>query len=67
MKTSKVVELVPEGRYIAEVDVPLIETDSQWSPCFSLDDAEKLDEVRFALRRGEGCRCSTSAFETLTS
>jgi hypothetical protein len=53
MKTSKVVELVREGRYVAEVDVTLIETESEWSPYFSLDDAEKLDEVRFALRRGD--------------
>jgi hypothetical protein len=53
MKTSKVVELVREGLYVAEVDVTLIETESEWSPYYSLDDAEKLDGVRFALRRGD--------------
>ena len=53
MKTSKVVELVREGRYVAEVDVTLIETESDWSPYFSLDDAEKIDQMRFALRRGD--------------
>jgi hypothetical protein len=46
-------ELVREGRYLAEVPVTLIETGSGWSPYLSLKDAEKLDEVRLALRRGD--------------
>ena len=53
MKTRPTVELVHEGRFAAEVDVSLIETDSDWSPYYSLDDAEKLDAVRLALRRGD--------------
>lgn len=53
MKTKQSVELVHEGRYAAEVDVSLIETDSGWSPYFSLEDAEKLDAVRLALRAGD--------------
>lgn len=52
-KTTKTVELVREGRYVAEVDVELIETDAEWSPYFSADDAEKLEAVRLALRRGD--------------
>jgi hypothetical protein len=44
---------VREGRYLAEVTVTLIETGSEWSPYYSLEDAEKLDEVRLALRRGD--------------
>jgi hypothetical protein len=32
--------------------VDLIETEEGWSPYLSLADAEKLDEVRAALRRG---------------
>ncbi len=52
IKTSSSVELVKEGRYVAEVDVPLIETDGGWSPCLSLEDARKLDKVRAALRAG---------------
>ena len=39
------------GSYVAEVDIELIETDAGWSPYLSLKDAEKLDDVREALRR----------------
>lgn len=49
----KAVELIHEGRYAAEVPVELIEDDTGWSPYFSLEDAQKLDAVRLALRRGE--------------
>jgi hypothetical protein len=35
------------------VDVDLIESESGWSPYLSLEDAEKLDEVREALRQGD--------------
>ncbi len=38
---------------MAEVEVELIYTDEGWSPYLSLDDAQKLDEVRLALRRGD--------------
>jgi hypothetical protein len=53
MRTTKSVELVREGHHVAEVEVSLIETGSEWSPYLSLEDAEKLDEVRLALRRGD--------------
>ena len=53
MKTRPTVELVHEGRFAAEVDVTLIESDSDWSPYFSIDDIEKLDAVRIALRAGD--------------
>lgn len=53
MSARPTVEFVHEGRYAAEVAVTLIETDSEWSPYFSLDDAEKLNAVRLALRRGD--------------
>lgn len=46
-------ELIREGQYVAEVPVELIETDSDWSPYLSLTDAEKLDQVRVALRGGD--------------
>jgi hypothetical protein len=46
-------KLIHEGSYVAEVDVELIETDTGWSPCLSVDDAYKLDDVRDALRRGD--------------
>lgn len=46
-------KLIHEGQYAAEVEVDLIETEEGWSPYLSLADAEKLDEVRAALRRGD--------------
>ena len=46
-------KLVYEGKYLAEVDVELIETPEKWSPYLSLEDAQKLDEVREALRRDD--------------
>ena len=46
-------KLIHEGQYVAEVDVELVETDEGWSPCLSLEDAYKLDDVRAALRRGD--------------
>ena len=46
-------KLVREGQYAAEVDVQLIATEDEWSPYLSLEDAQKLDEVREALRRGD--------------
>lgn len=46
-------KLVHEGEYAAEVEVELITTDEGWSPYLSLEDAERLDSVREALRRGD--------------
>jgi hypothetical protein len=46
-------KLIHEGQYAAEIEVELIETDEGWSPYLSLEDAQKLDEVRMALRRGD--------------
>ena len=45
-------EFVHEGEYVAEVDVELIYSEDGWSPYLTLEDAQKLDEVREALRRG---------------
>lgn len=53
MIKKKLPKLVHEGDYVAEVDVELIYTDDEWSPYLSLRDAEKLDTVRVALRRGD--------------
>ncbi|NQT34498.1 hypothetical protein HQ587_04845 [bacterium] len=53
MKKRHHTKLVHEGKYVAEVDVELLETDDEWSPYLSIDDANKLDEVREALRRGD--------------
>ena len=53
MKTSSSIDLVREGCFAAEVDVELIETESEWSPYLSYENAVKLDSVRLALRRGD--------------
>jgi hypothetical protein len=46
-------KFVHEGRYVAEVDVELIQDDTAWSPYLTREDALKLDDVRAALRRGD--------------
>lgn len=53
MRRRKKTKYVHEGRYVAEVDVDLIEDEGGWSPFLSIDDAYKLDDVRDALRRGD--------------
>jgi len=47
------VKLVREGEYVAEVEVELIEEGEGWGPYLSLEDVERLDRVRRALRAGE--------------
>lgn len=46
-------KLVHEGQYVAEVEVELTDSEQGWSPYLSLKEAEKLDEVRESLRRGD--------------
>jgi hypothetical protein len=46
-------KFVHEGQYAAAVDVEWLESETGWSPYLSLQDAQKLDEVREALRRGD--------------
>ena len=53
MRKRQHTKLVNEGQYVAEIDIELIDTDEGWSPYLSLDDAQKLDDVREALRRGD--------------
>jgi hypothetical protein len=52
MKKRKHTKLIYEGEYVAKVDVELIDTGSGWSPYLLLEDAQKLDDVREALRKG---------------
>ncbi|MHB8536151.1 MAG: hypothetical protein ACYDBW_11995 [Sulfuricaulis sp.] len=47
------VKYVHEGKYVAEVDVELLEDATEWSPYLSVEDAYKLDDVRDALKRGD--------------
>lgn len=53
MKTRRRAKLIHEGKYLAEVDVELTETEDEWSPYLSVEEAYKLDDVREALRRGD--------------
>jgi hypothetical protein len=53
MNTRPHKKLIHEGHYAAEVDVQLLESETGWSPTLTLEDAEKLDEVRRALRCGD--------------
>jgi hypothetical protein len=48
-----ITELVHEGRYLAKVEVELIEDDTGWSPYYSLEDALKLQAAKKALRAGD--------------
>ena len=61
MRKRPYTKLVHEGAYVAEVDVHLIETDEGWTPYLSVEDADKLDDVREALRLGDIRRASQSA------
>ena len=53
MTTRKRIKYVHEAGYVAEVDVDLLEDETDWSPYLSVEDANRLDEVRSTLRRGD--------------
>lgn len=53
MRTRQTTEYIHEGRLVAEVDVTLIETDSEWSPYYSIEDVRKMEAARAALRKGD--------------
>jgi hypothetical protein len=53
MRRRKKSKFVHEGRFVAEVDIELIEDNSGWAPYLSVEDAGKLDNAREALRRGD--------------
>lgn len=61
MRKSRQTKLIQEGQYVAEVDIELIDSDEGWSPYLSLEDAQKLDEVRDALRREDLATASRKA------
>ena len=61
MKKRKHTKLVHEGKYVAEVDIELIDTPEGWSPYLTLEDAYKLDDVREALREGDLVKASRLA------
>lgn len=53
MNTRRQTKLVRERQFVAEVDIELIESDKEWAPYLSLEEAKKLDSVRKALRAGD--------------
>ncbi len=53
MTKRKQTKLVHEGDLVAEVDVEVLDTGEGWSPYLSLEDAQKLDDVRECLRAGD--------------
>ena len=50
MPNRKHTKLLHEGKYVAEVEIEIIDNENAWSPYMSLDDAFKLDTVRELLR-----------------
>ena len=58
MTTKKLVRV---REYAAEVEVELIDGDAGWAPYLSVRDADKLDDVREALERGDLERASQIA------
>jgi hypothetical protein len=46
-------KFIHEGQYAAAVEIDLIESETGWSPCLSVEDAQKLDEVHEALKTGD--------------
>jgi hypothetical protein len=61
MKSKATKKLVREGDLAAEVEVNLVDAEGGWAPYLSLDDANKLDDVREALRAGDVKRASRLA------
>jgi len=53
MSSRQKIKLVHEGQYVAEVAVEVAESEQDWSPTMSLEDAYKLDDVREALKSGD--------------
>jgi hypothetical protein len=61
MNTKTQAKLIRQGDYMAEVEVTLTYTDHDWSPYLSLQEAEKLDRLRFALQQGDLVTATTMA------
>lgn len=53
MTSKRKTKYIHEGRYVAEVDVNVIEDETSWSPYLTVADATRLDQVRAALRVGD--------------
>jgi hypothetical protein len=51
MKVKKKTKYIHAGRYVAEVEVDLIQSEDEWAPYLSVEDATKLDDVREVLQK----------------
>jgi len=53
MRTRPGIKYVHDGPYVAAIEVDWIDSETGWSPCLSMDDAQKLDDAREALHNGD--------------
>lgn len=51
MVVKKKTKYIHAGRYVAEVEVDLIESEDEWAPYLSVEDATRLDDAREALQK----------------
>ncbi len=58
MTSKRKTKYIHEGRYVAEVEVDVIEDDTSWSPYLSVEDAKRLDRLRAALRSDDLAQAS---------
>jgi hypothetical protein len=53
MSKRRTIKMLYEGKYVAEVELDMIYSPEGWSPYISLEDANKLDDVRNMLKLGD--------------
>jgi len=53
IQTKIKTKMIHEGDYMVEIQVELTYTDHDWSPYLSLAEAQKLDNLRLALRHND--------------
>jgi hypothetical protein len=53
MNTRKHIKLVHEGKYAAEVEIEIIDSEDGWSPYLTLETVSQLEHVREALLSGD--------------
>ncbi len=51
--TRNTLKLIRQGEYVAEIEVELNDEPEGWGPYLSLADAQRLDQVRSALSKGD--------------
>lgn len=51
--TKTKTKYIHEGDYVAEVKVNLIQSEHEWAPYLSVEDAGRLDSVREALQEDD--------------